>query len=157
VALNFLVMIRTKLNRMIEIKYAQTDSEFESCWEVVEVLRPHLNKKAYLEAINEMVHEGFRMIYICEDDKPVAFAGFRDMHKLYSGKTIYIDDLCTLPSYRGKGYAGLLLDHIHQLARETGKNAVHLDSGYQRKDAHRLYLNKGYTLASHHFEKRDFD
>ncbi len=138
---------------MNEIRYAQSDAEFESCWEVVAVLRPHLNKEDFLQATKEMIQESYRIVYICADGNPVAFAGFRNMQTLYSGKTIYIDDLSTLPAYRGKGYAGELLDHIHQLARETGKTAVHLDSGYQRNDAHRLYLNKGYVVASHHFEK----
>jgi predicted GNAT family acetyltransferase len=61
------------------------------------------------------------MIYIKEDEIPVAFAGFRNMHMLHSGKIIYIDDLSTLPQYRGKGYAGKLLDYLHNLAVETGK------------------------------------
>ncbi len=34
--------------------------------------------------------------------------------------------------------------------REQGCNAVHLDSGYQRHAAYRLYLNKGFVLSSHH-------
>ena len=75
------------------------------------------------------------------------------MQMLYSGEIIYIDDLSTLPEYRGKGYAGTLLDYLHKLAAENGKRAVHLDSGYHRNDAHRLYLNKGYKIASHHFAK----
>jgi GNAT superfamily N-acetyltransferase len=146
-------MIEKNLKKMIEIKYAQNESEFESCWEVVETLRPHLNKQDYLLAVKDMFSEGFRMAYLCENGKPVAFAGFRDMHTFYAGKTIYIDDLCTLAENRGKGYAGMLLDHIHQLALETGKASVLLDSGYQRNDAHRLYLNKGYKLVAHHFER----
>jgi GNAT superfamily N-acetyltransferase len=64
-----------------------------------------------------------------------------------------VDDLCTLPEFRGKGYAGALLDYIHQLAKETGKTCVVLDSGFQLHPAHRLYLNKGYVLSAHHFRK----
>ena len=35
-----------------------------------------------------------------------------------------------------------------------GYDAVTLDSGYQRLAAHRLYLNKGFNLSSHHFSKQ---
>ena len=138
---------------MQKIQYAETSEEIESCWEAVQTLRPHLQKELFLKEVTEMMADGYQMIYIKEDNIAVAFAGFRNMHMLYSGKIIYIDDLSTLPQYRGRGYAGHLLDYIHNLAKETGNGAVHLDSGYHRNDAHRLYLNKGYKLASHHFVK----
>lgn len=137
----------------MNIKVARTDAEIESCFEVVKALRPHIEKEVFVRQIREMMQETYQMIYICEEDKPVAFAGFRDMQMLYCGKIIYIDDLSTLPECRGKGYAGKLLDHIHQLAKETGKAAVHLDSGHHRHDAHRLYLTKRYRMIGHHFER----
>ncbi|MFT3823854.1 MAG: GNAT family N-acetyltransferase [Chitinophagaceae bacterium] len=142
---------------MSQIRYVQNDHDIEKCWQVVYALRPHLQKENYVQQVKEMEQEGYRMLYIAEtvngEEIAVAFAGYRNMQMLYCGKIIYIDDLSTLPEFRGKGYAGALLDYIHQLAKETGKDAVHLDSGYQRNDAHRLYLNKGYKLASHHFSR----
>lgn len=143
-----------KLSRSFEISYAQNRKAIEHCWDVIEALRPSLQREHVAEQVLEQMKEGYKLIYIEDNGTPVAFAGFRELQMLYCGKIIYIDDLSTLPSHRGKGYASALLDHIHQLAKETGKAAVHLDSGYQRRDAHRLYLNKGYVLGSHHFEKK---
>ena len=76
---------------------------------------------------------------------------------LYSGKTLYIDDLSTLPGARGKGYASTLLDFVIEQARQHGCQCVSLDSGQNpaRYDAHRLYLKKGFNITSHHF-KLDF-
>ena len=138
---------------MHEIKYATADADIDNCWEVVRALRPHLHKENYLSQVRSMMLEGYQMIFIQGERHAAAFAGFRNMQMLYSGEIIYIDDLSTLPEYRGKGYAGTLLDYLHKLAAENGKRAVHLDSGYHRNDAHRLYLNKGYKIASHHFAK----
>lgn len=62
----------------------------------------------------------------------------------------------TFPLYLqagGKGYGGMLLDYVTALAKEKGYKGITLDSGYTRFDAHRLYLKKGFTLASHHFSK----
>ena len=133
------------------IREAKTDAEIALCWDVIAALRPHLNKENLVPEVKEMMEEGYRIIFAEEEGKAVSFAGFRDMHMLYCGKIIYIDDLSTLSEHRGKGYAGMLLDYIHQLARESGKSAVHLDSGHHRHNAHRLYHNKGYVISAHHF------
>lgn len=142
---------------MQQIRYVQHDKDIDTCWQVVQALRPHLQYDAYVQQVKEMQQEGYQMLFIAGEvdgqEIAIAFAGFRNMQMLYCGKIIYIDDLSTLPAFRGKGHAGILLDYIHQLAKETGKDGVHLDSGYQRNDAHRLYLNKGYKLACHHFSR----
>ena len=133
------------------LKDAVSDQEILHCWEPVAALRPHLVKEDYLNLTKEMIQQGYRMIYIEEEGKAIAFAGFREMQMFYSGNIIYIDDLSTLEAHRGKGCGGLLLDHIHQLAKQKGKSAVHLDSGHHRYTAHRLYMNKGYNIVAHHF------
>jgi GNAT superfamily N-acetyltransferase len=140
----------------MRIAFAHTDEEVLACLETVQALRPHItDAAAFLAQVREMIPEGYRILYAAveEDGKEVvvAIAGFRPMLKLHRGPIFYIDDLSTHPAYRGKGYAGRLLDKIHELAKREGKIAVELDSGYQRTDAHRLYLNKRYTLSSHHF------
>jgi hypothetical protein len=53
----------------------------------------------------------------------------------------------------GKGYAGALLDWVFEKAKELGCQQIHLDSGYQRHAAHRLYLNKKMKMVCHHFSK----
>ena len=63
--------------------------------------------------------------------------------------------LSTLPEARGQGHAGALLDWLLAEARARGCDEIHLDSGVQaeRWDAHRLYLNHGYAITSHHFAR----
>jgi GNAT superfamily N-acetyltransferase len=136
---------------MHQIRFAQSEKEIAACWEVVSTLRPHLEKDRYVEQVKEMQQEGYQMLYLSEKDTVAAFAGYRNLHSLFASKFIYVDDLCTLPAFRGRGYAGALLDYVLELAKETGKTSVVLDSGFQLHDAHRLYLNKGYVLSAHHF------
>lgn len=143
----------------MKIQSAQTDEQILNCWEVIRELRPHLpSPEDFLEQVKAMMQEGYRIVYITDPaivgEQAVAYAGFRDQHMLWCGKSIYIDDLVTLPAARGKGYAGQLLDHIGKLALDAGKKAVHLDSGYTRLDAHRLYLQKGFNLCAHHFLRK---
>jgi len=137
----------------MEIKIATTEKDILKCWDVLVALRPHLNKESFVPTIKEMITEGYTLAFIEEDAKAAAAIGFRYLQFLYNGKHIYIDDLSTLAASRGKGYAGKLLDYVADKAKEKGFKVVTLDSGYTRLDAHRLYLNKGFTLSTHHFSK----
>ena len=137
----------------MEIKLASTENDIQKCFDVLLELRPHLIQHSFIQTIQEMLAEGYTLAFIEEQEKAVAAVGFRYLQFLYNGKHIYIDDLSTLPAFRGKGYASILLDFVIDTAKEKGYTAVTLDSGYQRFDAHRLYLNKGFTLNCHHFSK----
>lgn len=140
---------------MSTIKIATTEKEIASCWDVVFALRPHLTKEKFLAMIPEMQkEEGYILAYIEENNRAVAFAGFRRLQKLFSGKTIYIDDLSTLPEYRQKGYGRVLLNYIIDFAKKENLDLVDLDSGPTRHDAHRLYLNTGFQISSHHFSMK---
>jgi GNAT superfamily N-acetyltransferase len=137
----------------MEIKIAKSEEDILKCWEVLLALRPHLQKEIFVATLKEMFTEGYTLAYIEEDGNAAAAVGFRYLQFLYNGKHLYIDDLSTLPASRGKGYAGKLLDFVTEQAKANGYKVVALDSGYQRFDAHRLYLNKGFTLNCHHFSK----
>lgn len=137
----------------MEIKFATTDTELLLCRDAILELRPHITADEYLEKAQLLLSEGAKMIYINADGTAPAVSVFRMNYYFFRGKNVYIDDLGTLTAARGKGYAGKLLDFIIQYAKGNGCANVHLDSGYgsNRFDAHRLYLNKGFHLASHHF------
>lgn len=137
----------------MEIKKAKAKEDFLSCWEVVHKLRPHLNVETYLTLMLYMIDEGYKLIYIEEDGKAVSFCGYRHVTMLHRGRSIYIDDLCTLPEARGKGHAGALLNYVLEMARKEELQTVHLDSGHQRHAAHKLYLDKGFKITSHHFSR----
>ena len=91
------------------------------------------------------------MIFIEENGIAISAAGFVEGVKLHRGKFIYIDDLSTMPANRGNGLGTTLLNWIFDYARKNNFEQVHLDSGVQRFDAHRLYLKYGFDITSHHF------
>jgi len=101
--------------------------------------------------------EGYRLVGAFEAGTAdaVAVAGFRAAHSLAWGYYLYVDDLSTLPEARRRGYAGALLDWLLDEAGRLGCDQFHLDSGVglDRSPAHRLYLNSGMVIASHHFAR----
>ena len=137
----------------MKIEFATTDEQLLKCRKAILELRPHITSGEYLEKAKLLLSEGAQMIYVDEGAEAPAVLTFRINYYFYRGKNLYIDDLGTLTQSRGKGYAGALLDFTIQYAKDNNCDNVHLDSGYQkeRHDAHRLYLNKGFYLASHHF------
>jgi GNAT superfamily N-acetyltransferase len=140
----------------MDILNVKTAADIEFAREAILEFRTNLEPAGLVEQVLEMIKNGsFELACIPSDDgsRAAAFIGFRVIDMLRTGKMIYIDDLFTLPEYRGQGYAGKLLAYVDQIAVERGMNSVHLDSGYPLHPAHRLYLNSGYSLACHHFAK----
>ncbi|SOD88506.1 GNAT family N-acetyltransferase [Spirosoma fluviale] len=137
---------------------ARSDDDIRRCLPAMLALRSHLSPEQAFEQIRfQQANERFVLAFVpAEDpaDPAPAVVGYRTMNFLYCGKTIYIDDLSTLPDARGKGYASALVDFVVEQARELGCQCVSLDSGQNpaRYDAHRLYLNKGFNITSHHFK-----
>ena len=95
--------------------------------------------------------EGDGMAFLHAGESVVSVAGFRLSETLAWGRFLYVDDLVTLPDYRSKGYGSELLTWLKKYAIEAGCLQLHLDSGIQRKEAHRFYEREGMTLASFHF------
>lgn len=136
---------------MPEIFIAESDADIEACFPAFSPLRPHLQQSEFLPQVRRQQTQSYQIAAFRDAGTIKSVAGFRYGEFLAWGKAIYIDDLSTPAEYRGNGFAGALLDWIIEHARSRGCAAVHLDSGPTRHDAHRLYLNKGFRITSHHF------
>lgn len=122
--------------------------------EVVRELRPHVgDPEAFAALVNDRLRPcGYRLVASFDDDGTVAAAiGLRRAHSLAWGDHLYVDDLVTLPAYRGRGHARALLDWARAEAERLGCEQLHLDSAPHRHDAHRLYLRWGMHISSLHF------
>ena len=135
--------------------FLPSDAEqIESCFEVFSVLRPHLSSESFLAQVLRQQAQGYQIVALREQGAICSAAGFRLSEFLAWGRILYIDDLSTLPAFRARGHAGRLLDWLVAYAEQHCCAAVHLDSGYARHAAHRLYLGKGFELGSHHMARR---
>lgn len=134
----------------LELFHPSSDAELAACLPAFLALRPHLSLETFTQQVRRQQAQGYRIIAVRVDGQVPSAAGYRFAEFLAWGKVLYIDDLTTLESARGQGHGGALLDWLIAHAREHGCSAVHLDSGYQRHAAHRLYLHKGFVLSSHH-------
>ncbi|MEI9812102.1 MAG: GNAT family N-acetyltransferase [Acidobacteriota bacterium] len=128
------------------VRVVETEGEAEACWAAFHELRPHLTSaREFVERWRVQVGEGYRVICVMDGETVASAAGYRFLHTTAWGWILYIDDLVTVPAARGRGYGSLLLRHLQEEARRLGCDAVHLDTGYQRHAAHRVYLENGFS------------
>lgn len=130
---------------------ARTDAEFEACYPVLSQLRPHVPAEGFAALIRRLQEGGYRMAYVMDEEEVRGVAGFRYLDQLVHGKVIYVDDLVTAQGMRSRGYGEALLDWLYELAKSTGCNALELDSGTHRAEAHRFYFRERMTITSFHF------
>ena len=133
---------------------AESDEDIAACYDVMAELRPHLSRETFVATVREMQRDGLRLACIREAGRVVAVAGYRISTNLFCGRHLYVDDLVTAAGERSKGHGRALLAWLRGEARAAGCEVLHLDSGVQRKDAHRFYLREGMVLASYHFSER---
>ncbi len=138
----------------MNVSIGESDDDLRKCFSVFRQLRPHLNEPAFLDQVRRQIrNHGYSRVYIEEHGSVKSAAGYRIAEFLAWGKTLYVDDLITEETDRGKGYGGRLMDWLVDQAKALGCAEIHLDSGVNRFDAHRLYLNKRMIISSHHFSR----
>jgi GNAT superfamily N-acetyltransferase len=137
-----------------ELGAGETGLAFEAMRE----LRPHhADRDEFVRRVDEVQRpQGYRLVGAFDGDRVVAVAGFRVIENLVAGRSLYVDDLSTLPEARRRGHAAALLRWCADEARRLGCDELELDSAVvpERTDAHRLYFNQGLRITAFHFEKR---
>jgi GNAT superfamily N-acetyltransferase len=135
----------------IEIGLAESDLEIQKCYPVMSELRPHVSFENFVPQIKRQMKEGYKLAFLSDNGEIKALAGFRLAECLARGKYLYVDDLITTETSRSSGYGGKLFDWAVEYAKNAGCDSFLLDSGVQRFDAHRFYLNKKLKIDCHHF------
>ena len=137
---------------MWRIALATTPEQIGRCSSVMRELRPHIKAIDFAARVLKQQKEGYQLAYLELDQVVRSVAGFRIFDLLFSGRTLYIDDLVTHDSDRSRGFGAALFDWLVEYAKENGCAHLTLDSGVQRFAAHRFYLNRGMDITSHHFD-----
>jgi GNAT superfamily N-acetyltransferase len=135
-----------------KIALASTPEQIGQCSAVMRELRPHIEAIDFAACVLQQQKEGYQLAYLELDRVVRSVAGFRIFNMLFSGRTLYIDDLITHDSDRSRGYGAALFDWLVEHAKRSGCEHLTLDSGVQRFAAHRFYLNRGMDITSHHFD-----
>jgi len=137
-----------------QISEARSDEQILKCFDLLLLLRPHLKKDEFVKRVREQMEQGYTLIYIADEEGIRSVAGYRVNSFLAWGKTLYVDDLITSPEARGIGFGTHLIKWLMGEAKKMGCDSIHLDTGIERDDAHRLYLNLGLKIEGLHLSMR---
>ena len=137
---------------MGNIQIAATPAEIDRCFPVMSQLRPALIAAEFVDRVRIQQAEGYQLAFLEHEGAMVAVAGFRLQTLLWSGRTLYVDDLITDAASRSQGHGGTILNWLIALAREAGCTTLMLDSGTHRHEAHAFYFRHGLRISDFHFK-----
>jgi GNAT superfamily N-acetyltransferase len=137
---------------MRTIQIATTEEEINRCFPVMHQLRPTLLAEEFVSRIKIQQAEGFQLAFLEEDGAVASVAGFRLQTLLWSGRSLYVDDLVTDAAQRSKGHGEAMLAWLIALAREADCTTFMLDSGTHRHEAHAFYFRNGLRISDFHFK-----
>ncbi|MBS1820664.1 MAG: GNAT family N-acetyltransferase [Acidobacteria bacterium] len=134
------------------IRIASSREEIARCYAVMHQLRPALASEEFVDRVILQQAEGYRLAFLEHDGAIVALAGFRAMNVLWSGKTMYVDDLVTDEAMRSRGFGERMIGWLIVRARAEGCKTFSLDSGTHRESAHAFYFRVGLRISDFHFQ-----
>jgi GNAT superfamily N-acetyltransferase len=119
---------------------------------VLAELRTELTPEQLTSIYAEGHPQGLRFTAAYDDhDECVGVAGWRVIATTIAVRKLYVDDLVTAASQRGRGVGRALLAELVARAQQAGCRVIDLDSALHRSDAHRFYIREGMPIVAFHF------
>jgi GNAT superfamily N-acetyltransferase len=135
-----------------EIFHANTDADIAATFDVMQQLRPHLDRAQYIPLIRSlMASDGLRLLALAAEGEVRAVAAYRIMNMLYCGSLLYVDDLVADERVRSRGYGAQLIARLKDEGRALGCSEIQLISRVTREQAHRFYFREGFGIDCFHF------
>lgn len=135
----------------MKVRLASTEEDLLQAAKVLLQLRPQYDLPAILAQISKQQEAGYQLAIVEHNNTVICAAGFVITEKLAWGKYLYVDDLVSDEHSRSLGAGKEIITWLKHFAREQGCRELHLDSGMQRKDAHRFYDREGFDRTGYHF------
>ena len=134
------------------LRHAETAAEIGACFHVMQQLRPKLqNADDLIQRLTLQQTQGYRLLALWRQERPVALAGYRQLDNLIHGRFIYVDDLVTASDERGHGHGDRLIDALRDIGREQQCDRLVLDTALSNSLAQRFYFRAGLLALGLHF------
>jgi hypothetical protein len=137
---------------MPDVHIAQTPAEIERCFPLMHQLHPALTEEGFVARIQLQQQEGYHLAFLAHEATIVSISGFRILNVLWSGRTLYVEDLVTDETCRSQGHGNPMLTWLTAQARESGCDTFSLDCATHRRESHAFYFRHGLRITDYHFQ-----
>lgn len=96
--------------------------------------------------LEKTIQSGDTLVFVAEENGEIQGTTTLALYRLPSGTKAWIEDVVVDESARGKGVSVALMNHVLNIARETGVQKVDLTSQPFRVAANNLYKKLGFEL-----------
>ena len=123
----------------------RTDAEIDAAFPLMAALRDRLRAETFRGEIRRQQTEGYRLYGGFDGGHLAVLAGARRTHTLARGEHLFVDDLVTVESERGRGLGGEMIRWLAAMARAEGIERMYLDS---RATAKGFYEKQGFHFLT---------
>lgn len=135
------------------LTHLQTENQIRAAFPVMHQLRPHLKDATdFSTRVQRMQRTaGYRILAAMNNTDVISVAGYRLQENLIYGAFLYVDDLVTMDTVRGKHCGAKLLQALQKIAIDSGCARLVLDTGLANSRAQRFYFRQGLLSSGLHF------
>jgi diamine N-acetyltransferase len=129
------------------------NEEMDSLFPLIEELNPGMQKTLFEERLAEMQANKFNCIGVWYNDSLVACCGFWILIKFYNGRHVEPDNVAVCTDYRNFGLGQIMMDYVHEHAKNLGCTVSELNAYVSNNKAHKFYFKDDYKILGFHFRK----
>ena len=127
--------------------------DFDSIIPFLEMLNNNTDKQILIERLNAMKESNYKCVGVFDNEKLIGISGIWLLCKHYVGKHIEPDNVIVDPSYRGKKIGEMLMEWIHNYARENDYPISELNCYVANHRGHKFWISQGYEIIAYHMRK----
>ena len=125
------------------IQPLRTDTDILDAFPLMAMLRDRIQRETFLQEIRRQQLQGDELIGAFDEGRIVALAGVRRTHTLSRGEHLFVDDLVSDETLRGRGYGRALMKWLAERCVAEGIPRIYLDS---RNTAQGFYKKLGFQF-----------
>jgi GNAT superfamily N-acetyltransferase len=129
----------------VTFKTLETDRDIVDAFPLMSALRERIRAETFVAEIRRQQQEGYELIGGFDRGHLVTLAGIRRSHTLSRGEHLFVDDLVTDETSRGRGYGRETMAWLVSMARTERIPRIYLDS---RATARGFYERVGFTFLT---------
>ncbi|SEP73381.1 GNAT family N-acetyltransferase [Flavobacterium urocaniciphilum] len=137
----------------MEIRLLHQKEEMLEHLDIVQQMYPDFTLEKYGTLLDEMLKSNYSQIIIIKENQTIALTGVWVGTKLWSGKYVEIDSFVVHENFRGQKIGDLLIQKVHEIAKEVNANQIVLDAFTTNFAAGKFYINHGFVPKGFHFIK----